>query len=59
MIVSDRMGLRPCIRRENLARNCRLGYLLGGWALRPSDRREKPNRNRRVGYLLLGWALRL
>ncbi len=34
------MGLRPCNRRENIDRNCRLGYLVIGWAIRPCDRRE-------------------
>ncbi len=40
-----RWALRPCDRRENLDKNCRLGYLEVGWALRPCDRRENLDRN--------------
>ena len=41
--------LRPYNRRENLDRNCSLGYLVVGRALRPCDRRENLDRNCRVG----------
>ena len=41
--------LRPCDRRENLDRNCSLGYLVVGWALRPCDRSENLDRNCSVG----------
>ncbi len=57
MIFSGKMGLCPCNRRENLDKNCRLVYLLVGWALRPCDR-ENLERNCRLGYLVVGWALR-
>ncbi len=40
--------LRPCNRRENLDRNCRMGYLVVGCVLRPFDRWENLNRNCRV-----------
>ncbi len=42
-------ALRPRNRRENLDRNCRLGFLVVGWALRPCDRRVKLDRKCRVG----------
>ena len=42
-------ALRPCNRKENLDKNCRLGYLVVGWALRPCDKRENLDRNCRVG----------
>ena len=51
------MGLHPCNWREDLDRNCRLGYLVVGWAVGPCDRRENLDRNCRVGYLVVGWAL--
>ena len=59
MIFSGSMGLRPCNRGENLDSNCRLGYLVVGWALRPCNRREKLDRNCRLRYLVVGWDLRL
>ena len=42
-------AIRPCDRRENLDRNCRLGYLVVGWALRSCDSRENLDSNCRVG----------
>ena len=49
-------ALRPCDRRENLDRNCRLGYLVVGWASRPFNRREKLDGNCSLGYLVIGWV---
>ncbi len=40
--------LRPYNRRENLDRNCRLGYVVVEWGLRPCDRRE--NLEKIVGW---------
>ena len=47
------LALRPCDRRENLDRNCRLGYFGVGWALRLCDRREKLAGI--VGWDIIGW----
>ena len=49
-------ALRPCDRRENLDRNCRLGYLLVGLPLRLCNRRDKISRNCRLEYLVVGWV---
>ncbi len=49
-------ALRQCDRRDNLDRNCRLGYLLVGWGLRPCNRGEDLDRKYRLGCLVVGWV---
>ena len=54
MIFIGRMVLLPCNRRDKLNRNCRLGYIVVGWALGLCNKWCKFDRIFMVGYIFVG-----